>query len=358
MPPTALTADPVTSRDAWDREVLALGGHPLQLWGWGQVKAAGAWTPHRLRVTDGDTLVGLAQVLVRRLPAPFGRLSYVPRGPVVLGDDEADGSRERRAAVAAAVVDWCREHVGGIGVSLEPDWAAGSGPDLPGVREGGPTVLVPTTVVLDLTRSADELLADMDRSPRHDIRKAARDGMDIRRVTDERDVRAVLDVYRETARRADFALHSDEYYLSVHRELGERSVLVAAYRDDEPVSFSWCVNSARTSFQLYGGGTAAGRKMRATTPVYWRSVEIAQRDGLARFDLNGLLNDGISDFKRSLAAHEDAMVGTLDVPFSPLYDAWTRLLPLAKRTLRALRHRGDAARETAPSAPAAGPTAG
>ena len=350
MPPTALTADLVTSADDWDGDVLALGGHPLQLWGWGQVKAAGAWTAHRLRVTDGGTLLGLAQVLVRRLPAPFGRLSYVPRGPVVLGDDEETGDRsERRAAVAGAVVEWCRENVGGIGVTLEPDWAAGTGPELPGVRRGGPTILVPATVVLDLTRTPDQLLADMDRSPRHDIRKAARDGMDIRRVEDEDAVRAVLDVYRETASRADFALHSDDYYLSVHRELGPRSVLVAAYDGGAPVCFSWCINSSRTSFQLYGGSNAAGRKMRATTPVYWRTVEIAQQDGLKRFDFNGLLNDGISDFKRSLAKHEDVMVGTLDVPFSPLYDVWSRALPLAKRTLRVLRSpgRGGAASDTA-----------
>jgi lipid II:glycine glycyltransferase (peptidoglycan interpeptide bridge formation enzyme) len=339
VPPTALTADLVTSRDAWDGDVLALGGHPLQLWGWGEVKAAGAWTPYRLRLTDAGTLAGVAQVLVRRLPAPFGRLSYVPRGPVVAGDArEADGSlAERRAAVTEAVVRWCRANVGGIGVSLEPDWAEGTGPAVAGARPGTSTVLVPTTVVLDLTKTPDELLADMDRSPRHDIRKAARDGMDIRRVESEDDVRAVLGVYRETARRADFALHSDEYYLSVHRELGPRSVLVAAYDDGAPVCFSWCINSSRTSFQLYGGGNAAGRRLRATTPVYWRSVEIAQQDGLTRFDFNGLLNDGISDFKRSLAKHEDAMVGTLDVPFSPMYDAWSRALPLAKRTLRALR---------------------
>ncbi|MBN9375927.1 MAG: peptidoglycan bridge formation glycyltransferase FemA/FemB family protein [Cellulomonas sp.] len=339
MAPTAPTADLVTSRDAWDADVLAQGGHPLQLWGWGQVKAAGAWTPYRLRVSDGGSLVGLAQVLVRRLPAPFGRLSYVPRGPVVVGDAGPEGPEldERRAAVTAAVVAWCREHVGGLGVSLEPDWPAGSAA-VPGARQGTATVLVSSTVVLDLTRTPDDLLADMDRSPRHDIRKAARDGMDIRRVETDDDVRAVLGVYRETARRADFALHSDEYYLSVHHELGPRSVLVAAYDEaGAPVCFSWCINSTRTSFQLYRGGNAAGRKMRATTPVYWRSVEIAQQDGLARFDFNGLLNDGISDFKRSLAKHEDAMVGTLDVPFSPMYDVWNRALPLAKRTLRALR---------------------
>jgi lipid II:glycine glycyltransferase (peptidoglycan interpeptide bridge formation enzyme) len=340
MVQTALTTEPATSRDDWDADVLALGGHPLQLWGWGQVKDAGAWTPHRLRFRDGERLVGVAQVLVRHLPAPFGRLSYVPRGPVVLGDDgtEATGDlQERRAAVTTALVEWCRAEIGGIGVSLEPDWPAGADPAVPGSRPGRWTVLVPKTLVLDLTRSSDDLLADMDRSPRRDVRKAARDGLDIRRVETADQIRAVLDVYRETADRADFAIHDDDYYLSVHRELGPRSVLVAAYSDDKPVCFSWCVNSSRTSFQLYGGGNAAGRRLRATTPVYWRTVEIAQQDGLTRFDFNGLLNDGISHFKRTLAQHEDEMVGTIDVPFSPLYGVWDRMLPVGKRAVRWLR---------------------
>ncbi|MDQ2624638.1 MAG: aminoacyltransferase [Actinomycetota bacterium] len=330
----------VTSRDDWDAEVLGLGGHPLQLWGWGEVKAAGAWTPHRLRVTRDGQVLGVAQVLVRRLPAPFGRLSYVPRGPVVLGDADAETPAdlpERRAAVLAAVADWCRENVGGVGVSFEPDWEHGTAPEVSGLVEASETVLVPTTVILDLTRSPDELLAAMDRSPRRDIRKAGRDGMDLRRAQSDDDVRAVLEVYRETAERAGFALHSDEYYLSVHRELGERSVLVAAYEHDAPVCFSWCVNSGRTSFQLYGGSNDAGRRLRATPAVYWRTVEIAQEAGLTRFDFNGLLNDGISAFKRSLASHEDALVGTLDVPFSWRYGLWVRALPAAKRVLRAVR---------------------
>ena len=85
--------------------------------------------------------------------------------------------------------------------------------------------------------------------------------------------------------------------------------------------------------------------------MYWRSVEIAQQDGLTRFDLNGLLNDGISDFKRSLANHDDEMVGTLDVPFSALYDAWDRVLPVAKRAVRSLRATRRPAGSGAPAEP-------
>ena len=62
----------VTDPAEWDRIVDAAGGHPLQLWGWGEVKASGPWRPVRLKVLGPDgEVAGGAQVLVRRLPAPF-----------------------------------------------------------------------------------------------------------------------------------------------------------------------------------------------------------------------------------------------------------------------------------------------
>jgi peptidoglycan pentaglycine glycine transferase (the first glycine) len=38
-----------------------------------------------------------------------------------------------------------------------------------------------------------------------------------------------------------------------------------------------------------------------------------------------------------LAEHADRLVGTLDVPLSPLYPLWVRAVPWAKRLLRAGR---------------------
>ncbi|MCF4121911.1 aminoacyltransferase [Antribacter sp. KLBMP9083] len=341
-----LAVDIVTDRVAWDREVLALGGHPLQLWGWGEVKAAGAWRAHRLRVMlPGGATAGLAQVLVRPLPAQFRALSYVPRGPVVAhryGGETAKvvygvGDDDTRAAVSQAVTDWCRENVGGVGITLEPDWPAGTRLELPGRRYAPNQILIPSTLILDLTKPADELLAGMRKSTRYEIRKGSRAGLDIRRVTDDKEVLRVLDVYKETAERAGFAIHSDEYYLDVHRSLGDKSVLVATYVDDVPACFAWCVNSASTSFLLYGGGNDAGRKATATAPTYWRTIEIAQEAGLVRYDMNGLLNDGISEFKRSFAQHTDELVGSIDVPFSRWYSTWNSALPTAKKVVRKLR---------------------
>ncbi|WP_449385133.1 lipid II:glycine glycyltransferase FemX [Cellulomonas soli] len=329
----------VTDPVAWDALVDSLGGHPLQRWGWGQVKATGSWQAHRLQVVLDGRTVGAAQVLVRQLPFPFRALSYVPRGPAVAPTDpEAPvghgvGDEAMRSLVCTAVAQWARRHVGGVGISFEPDWPAGTTVSVPGLVAGQQPILLASTLILDLTRTPDELIASMGRTTRSDVRKGGRD-VEIRRVRDEDEVRAVLDVYRDTAAHAGFALHTDEYYLAVHRELGDASLLVAAFRDGRPCSFVWNAVSGSTAFELYGGVDDTGRKARANAPVKWHAAQLAQQAGVLRYDMNGLLNDGISDFKRSFAEHEDELVGTLDVPFSPLYGLWLRALPAAKRIIR------------------------
>ena len=326
-----LSIDVITDPAAWDEHVLALDGHPLQLWGWGELKATYGWRALRLLVTDGGRRVGTAQVLVRPLPGVFRALSYVPRGPAVA--DAGD-----RVAVCDAVAEYCRREVHGIGITFEPDWAQTDAPlPIAGARPATNPILFPTTLILDLSQSEDELQAAMSKTTRYDIRKAARTGLEVRRVRDAETVQAVLDVYHETAERAGFALHSDAYYLDLHRLLGEHSVITAAFDGATPVSFVWCVNSGSTSFELYGGVNDAGRKLRANAPVKWASILEAKAAGVARYDMNGLLNDGISDFKRSFSSHTDELVGSIDVPFSYWYSTWNRALPAAKNILRKVR---------------------
>jgi len=99
----------------------------------------------------------------------------------------------------------------------------------------------------------------------------------------------------------------------------------------------WDVVSATTAFELYGGQNDAGRSLRANAPVKWKAVTISRDAGLRRYDMNGLLNDGISEFKKSFAQHEDELTASFDVPFSPLYSMWNKALPLAKKAVRKVR---------------------
>lgn len=67
------------SKVHWNEFVLEQGGHPLQLWGWGDLKAVYNWEVERFFIVEDDATIGAVH-LIRKLPKPFGNCCMVPRG--------------------------------------------------------------------------------------------------------------------------------------------------------------------------------------------------------------------------------------------------------------------------------------
>lgn len=317
-------------REQWDDYVLDHKGHPLQLWGWGETKALHGWHVERLLAYDLDSkIVGAAQVLVRKLPWPFKSLAYVPRGPIVANDVAPN--------ILEALANYCRSQYGSVALSIEPDWV--ELPTLPkGWKQGRNTILIPQTLILDLQKSEEELLAPMSKKTRQYIRKSStEEGVEIHQVKSREELEKCLQVYKETARRAGFALHGDDYYYDVFEHLGEASPVFAAYKDGWPIAFLWLAISSETAFELYGGMNDEGQTLRANYALKWYAITKMREWGIARYDMNGLVSDGVSNFKRSFADHEDRLVGTYDKSLSPFYLVWSVLLPFGKKVIRSLK---------------------
>ena len=177
----------------------------------------------------------------------------------------------------------------------------------------------------------------MTKKTRQYIRKSGRAGLDIKPVKTRQGIAACLEIYRQTAKRAKFALHDDQYYYDIHNKLGEYSQIFAAYEDNRPVSFLWLATSRETSFELYGGMNDRGQALRANYALKWHAIVECKRQGIKRYDMNGLLNDGVSNFKRGFASHENKLAGTYDYPMSPFYPVWWHGLPLAKRAIHSTK---------------------
>lgn len=314
----------------WDEEVLARGGHPLQLWEWGEVKAAHNWAATRLFVREDGEIIGAAQVLVRPLPWPFKALAYVARGPVC----EA-GKRE---AVLKELEVYARGELGAAVLTIEPDWEEADFV-LPGWKRSDNTILIPRTLILDLNKSEDELMAAMAKKTRQYIRKSAKEAVEIRKIKTKEEVQKCLEIYKETAKRANFQLHDDQYYHDIFTMMGEYSPVFAAFHESEPIAFLWLAISAETAFELYGGMNETGQQLRANYALKWYAIETMKKWGVTRYDFNGLLNDGVSTFKQGFAGHENMLVGTYDKPLSPLYILWAKGLPLAKKVIRRIKKR-------------------
>jgi peptidoglycan pentaglycine glycine transferase (the first glycine) len=323
-----MTIDVCDNQKTWDEEILSRGGHPLQLWGWGEVKAAGNWQVRRVFVKDNDMVVGAAQLLVRPLPKPFKALTYIPRGPVC----EAG----QRASVLEVLAGYVRKTFGGVALSIEPDWE--DMPVVPGWKESSNTIMIPRTLILDLRRNEEDLLADMNKKTRQYIRKSSNDVV-VKQVKNREELVPCLAIYKQTASRAGFGIHDDQYYYDIFDKLGDHSPVFVAQVAGETVAFLWLAISQKTAFELYGGMNDEGQRLRANYALKWETIRTMKKWGIARYDFNGLLNDGVSTFKQGFASHEDLLVGTYDRPLSPLYSVWTQALPTVKKIVRMLKRK-------------------
>lgn len=312
----------------WDEVAHDLDGHPLQLWGWGELKAAHGWTAHRiLFIDEQERVVGAAQVLTKRLPGPFKRLNYVPRGPIWHEGSEAE--------VLEALSKYVKHYLPGTVLTIEPDDT--DIPPVTGWEVSENTILIPRTLILDLNKGEQDLLDVMSKKTRQYIRKSAKEDIVVKRVKKPEDIGKCLSIYKQTAKRAGFALHDDLYYHDLHAVMGDSSIIFAAYKDGKPIAFLWLAISKKTAFELYGGMNDEGQELRANYMLKWHAITKCKEWGIDRYDMNGLLNDGVSTFKQSFADHEDMLAGTYDYPLSRLYPVWTKALPKVKATVRKIK---------------------
>ena len=323
----------VTSAAEWDGYIANHPyGHPLQCWGWGDVKAATGWRAHRLALLDGGQFRAGAQVLTRPFPGMPLTMLYAPRGPVCAPEDgetlrELSGGMRSLGTSERAI--FCK---------VDPSWPAGTAHQLEhaGFRPSAETVQVTDTYTIDLTRSEEDILAQMRSKTRQYIRKGEREGARIERDTTGEWLGACYRIYEETAKRAHFGLHPRDYYDHLFRLFpADRQYLYVALHDNEPLSFLWMVCAGRQAVEFYGGVSDAGQDYKSNYLLKWHAMREMKAAGYTLYDLNGRVNEGISQFKQGFGPDETSWIGPFDIVYHPmLYAAWTRGLPLARRLAR------------------------
>ncbi len=364
----------ITDRKEWDDFINEHGGHPLQLWGWGELKSQSPnWKVKRVFLKNGEEkyidrkkkdhsdIVAAAQILVRKLPFPLRNFAYIPRGALVISKKPIE-----RARISREIALWALKNIKPkpVCLTMEPDWNNGDFELSNGWKKSKNTILIPRTLILDLNQNEDELLARMSKKTRQYIRKSGGE-VKVRQLKTKEEIDRALEIYTETAKRAGFAIHLKDYYHKLYQKMGENSPIFGAFiekeqgdfskneeenfesgyktpderiaeklKNQEMVAFLWFAQSDSVAFELYGGMTEAGQKVRANYVLKWIAIIEMKNRGVKRYDFNGLLNDGISKFKAGFANHEDLLVGTLDFPISKSYFIWSSFLPTAKKIVR------------------------
>ena len=337
----------ITDSDVWDKTVCSMAGHPLQLWGWGELKRRHNWDVERVLIeNEAGKVIGCAQLLFRKLPGALkitaDSVAYCPRGPVCHSADRQRVSdelaqfvkRNHRCLVITVEPDWedndssaslstTSQPVSTLNKSLSKKW-----------RKTPNTILIDRTLILDLTLSEGHLHANMAKKTRQYIRKSNLEDIVIRPVISDQDFSQCMNIYRETARRARFTLHINSYYEDARKFLDDNGIILAAFVNDAPAAFLWVTVSDVTAFELYGGMNKIGQKLRLNYALKWKMICLMKERGVRRYDFNGLLNDSISTFKKGFSTHENRLIGSYDYPMSQYYYVWRYGLPTAKKVYK------------------------
>ena len=289
--------------------------HVLQSAAWGELRAATGWRVRRFML-DG----GVAQVLLRSLPLGIS-VAYAPRGPLV--------APERLADAIAALRDALR-HERCASLLCDPevpdDAAVRAGLARVGVHASPVFVQPRRTLLMDLSKSDEELLGAMKKKTRQYIHKAERAGV----VTEEtRDLDRFMKVLRAVATRDRFAIRSREYYERLLAAFGDRALLMIARLGDDDAGAMLLVRMADRAWELYGGWSGAHAEARPFYLLKWRAMLRMRQLGVRRYDMYGLAEGaddplaGVENFKLGYGGDVVAWIGALETPVRRmLYPLW------------------------------------
>lgn len=324
----------VDNDSSWDELVNGLNGNPLQLSGWGELKKRAGWQVERIAVYDTasneHTPLALAQVLYKPLPLGITSFAYIPRGPVMKNLVDAPH-------VYTEIVKHIKQRRRVIAVSIEPDVNQDSIALPKPFRRASNHILPIDTLILDLCQSEEDLLKGMSKKHRQYIRKSSRDtDVVIKSVNNEAEFEQCLEVYHQTSERADFALHGDDYYRDAFHCLKDSGRVWASYVDGKIVAFLFNTYSDKTSYELWGGATEIGQKLRANYAMKWLAIREMKEHGVERYDFGGLIGEGVTRFKLGFKANPDKLLGSWDYPGLG-YALWRYGVPLLRKVKSFLR---------------------
>ncbi len=271
--------------------------HALQTAAWGELKSDFGWDAVRLRADD----VG-AQILFRRLPLGF-TLAYIPKGPIGAGWEKLwpqvdQLCRKRKAIFLKVEPDLWTGEADALGVENPP----------PGFRLSPHDVQPPRTLLVDLLPSEEEILARMKQKTRYNIRLGIKKGVV---VHPNDDVDAFFHLMGLTGERAEFGVHSLEYYRRAYELFhpqGLCEILQAEYQG-EPLAALMVFTRGQRAWYLYGASSNRHRNLMPTYLLQWEAMRWAKGRGCAEYDLWGVPDADADELEANFMQRSDGLWG-------------------------------------------------
>ncbi len=228
---------------------------------------------------------GRALMIVR--DARRGRYLEIPCGPLIDWNDDAMRTEAVRKIAETARAEKC------VFVRIRPQLIATEKntrilTDL-GLKKAPMHLAAEHTVIIDLAPTEAELLANMRRQTRYEVRRAEKLGIKVSRDNSEAIFREFHQIQLETAKRQGFVPPSLEVLLAEREAFGENIwIYTAKTAENEPVAYGMIIKNGREGDYYEAASTDLNRKLPGAYALLWRAICDLKKDGVERFNLWGI----------------------------------------------------------------------
>ncbi len=339
----SITIEAITSKEAWDQAIAAIPeANFLQSWEWGVFQRALGKDVWRVGALEDD---GSPRVLcaVVKETAKRGDYLAVAGGPLLDWSD-------------AAAVDAIFAKLHQLGAAEDCSFIRfrPQARDDEKLRqtvaahdavEAQMHLTADLTLQLDLTQSLTDLLMDMRKNTRYDIRKAGRDGVRAVIEDDPAQIRAFYDHQLALAEKHGFVPFSYEFLHEQFLAFVEQGqvALIHTYHENDLLASAFVIFYNGEAVYHYGISTPKNYEYPGSHYGQWVAIQEAKRRGCRRYNFWGIAPKeakehryaGVSTFKRGFGGEAVPYLPAHDIPLDLTYQA-TRGFEWVRKKLRNL----------------------
>lgn len=198
------------------------------------------------------------------------------------------------------------------------------------------------TRVLDISKSEEEIIAQMKPKTRYNIRLAEKKGVKVK-VMDDADILYGL-LVATSKRDKGYFPHEKSYYANMIKELAQNNEahIFVAERNGEFLSAILVTFFGEVATYLHGGFSEGHRSLMAPYLCQWEAIKYARGKGCKVYDFWGVAETddpddpwaGISRFKEGFGGEKVVFPGTYDLVVSGFWYNILTLLAKIKHLVR------------------------
>lgn len=265
----------------------------LQSWAWGEFQQSLGRKAWRFGVLDDQSLVASALVIKHNLPLGKNYL-YCPRGPVSEIKNQKQKTKNYFVELLKKIIGMAKQE-NSMFVRIEPPIEKSNESMFKALAVNDYQIVTSQfiqpkdTLILDLSKSEEQLLSEMHPKTRYNIRLAEKKGVKVR-IGAEEDFEKFWQLNLETASRDSFKTHPKNYYKKMLEVLSPDFLkLFLAEYEGKVLAANLVVFFGDTVTYLHGASSNEYRNLMAPHLVQWQQIREAKKLGFRYYDFWGLL---------------------------------------------------------------------